>query len=60
MAKEIELGNLTEVEMLKRRLSGEPLQYILGEWSFYKYNFKVGEGVLIPRPETEMIPEYTQ
>lgn len=38
-----------------RRLSGEPLQYILGEWDFYGLPFKVGEGVLIPRQDTETI-----
>ncbi len=40
---------------VKRRTDGEPLQYILGEWEFMGLNFKVGEGVLIPRPETEML-----
>ncbi|MBR2876395.1 MAG: peptide chain release factor N(5)-glutamine methyltransferase [Clostridia bacterium] len=45
-------------ECLEKRKKRVPLQYILGEWSFYKHNFKVGEGVLIPRPETELIPEY--
>ena len=37
---------------VKRRLSGEPLQYILGEWEFSDLKFKVGKGVLIPREET--------
>ena len=40
-----------------RRLSGEPLQYILGEWEFYGLPFYVGEGVLIPRQDTETIAE---
>lgn len=37
------------------RKSGIPLQYILGHWDFYDMTFFVGDGVLIPRPETEMI-----
>lgn len=40
---------------VKRRTDGEPLQYILGEWEFMGLDFKVGKGVLIPRPETEML-----
>lgn len=44
-------------DMLKRRLSGYPLQYLIGEWSFYACDFKVGEGVLIPRQDTETIAE---
>ncbi len=42
---------------VNRRLSGEPLQYILGVWEFMGFEFFVGEGVLIPRPETEIIVE---
>lgn len=43
--------------LLERRLNGEPLQYLLGEWEFYGLPFKVGKGVLIPRPDTEVLVE---
>lgn len=44
--------------VITRRESGEPLQYILGKWDFYDLTFIVGEGVLIPRPETEMLVDF--
>lgn len=43
--------------LLRRRLSGEPVQYLLGEWEFFGLPFAVGPGVLIPRPETEQLAE---
>ena len=39
--------------LVSRRVNGEPLQYLLGAWSFLDETFEVGPGVLIPRPETE-------
>ena len=41
--------------MIKRRSTGEPLQYIIGETSFRTINVACAPGVLIPRPETEML-----
>lgn len=49
--------NLAE-NMINRRINGEPLQYIIGEWDFMGMTLRVGKGVLIPRPETEILCEY--
>ncbi len=43
--------------LTKRRAEHFPLQYILGQWEFFGYPFKVGKGVLIPRPDTETLVE---
>lgn len=40
---------------IARRAAGEPLQYLLGAWPFMAHSFAVGPGVLIPRPETELL-----
>lgn len=48
----------TKIRSLVKKLTdGEPLQYLLGEWEFWGYPFKVGKGVLIPRPDTETLVE---
>ncbi len=44
-------------EMVKRRISGEPLAYITNSRGFYGLEFKVTPEVLIPRPETETLVE---
>jgi release factor glutamine methyltransferase len=43
------------MEMARRRVSGEPIQYIVGSWSFMGRAYRVGEGVLIPRDDTEVV-----
>ncbi len=43
--------------MLDRRRTGEPLQYVLGIWSFRRLELVVDRRVLIPRPETETVVE---
>lgn len=43
------------LKFIEKRISGEPLQYILGEWSFMGFDFKVGRGVLIPRDDMEVV-----
>ena len=45
-------------QYVKQRVKGYPLQYILGEVEFYDTVLKVKEGVLIPRPETELMVDY--
>lgn len=43
--------------LLDRRIKGEPLAYLLGEWDFYGKSFYVTPSVLIPREDTEVLVE---
>jgi release factor glutamine methyltransferase len=45
--------------LARERAGGRPLQYILGEWPFLGMMLEVGEGVLIPREETELLVRTT-
>jgi release factor glutamine methyltransferase len=42
-------------ELVRQRAEGTPVAYLVGRREFYSLNFKIGPGVLIPRPESELI-----
>ena len=44
-------------ELVRRRLAGEPVAYIIGEWEFYGLPLDISRDVLIPRMDTELLAE---
>jgi release factor glutamine methyltransferase len=46
------------LQSIERRIQGEPVSYITNKKDFLNYTFYVPTGVLIPRPETELLVEY--
>lgn len=64
-AEDILLGRVTPTDeesilcknLAKKRSQHYPLQYLLGKWEFYGHSIFIGEGVLIPRQETELLCE---
>jgi len=54
-----DMDSLPDVEkfqnLIQRRATNEPYEYIVGSASFYDIHLEVEEGVLIPRPETEIL-----
>ena len=47
----------TVEELTQRHLAGEPVAYLIGEWSFYGLTLDISEAVLIPRTDTEVLAE---
>jgi len=43
--------------LINERSRGKPIGYLIGKKEFWKYEFYIEEGVLIPRPDTEVIVE---
>ena len=43
--------------LIRKRLAGHPLDHLTGRKEFWSLPFKVGPGVLVPRPETELVVE---
>ena len=44
-------------DLVRRRLAGEPVAYIIGEWEFYGMPLDISRDVLIPRADTEILAE---
>ncbi|ERJ75346.1 hypothetical protein HMPREF0653_01916, partial [Prevotella disiens JCM 6334 = ATCC 29426] len=56
---ELSADDVNELEKIMLRLeTGEPIQYVLGSARFCGRQFGVGKGVLIPRPETELLCQW--
>jgi len=56
--KNIKPGQIKKIrKMLKLRVIGWPLPYLIGQKSFYNLDFYVNKNTLIPRPESELIVE---
>ncbi len=52
-----EYGNPALLQALQRRTEHYPLQYLIGEWSFYRQRYEVSPACLIPRQDTEILVE---
>ncbi len=57
LATDKDYTSATLARAVERRCAREPLQYIIGEWDFMGYTFKVTPDTLIPRADTELLCE---
>jgi len=46
-------------QLITERSKGKPIAYLIGKKDFWKYEFEIKDGILIPRPDTEIIVEET-
>ena len=46
-------------DLVRRHLEGEPVAYLIGEWEFYGLPLDISRDVLIPRPDTEVLGEWS-
>ena len=65
LLRDLSLYTTDKVEVLvqeytERRLKGEPVAYITGDWEFYGLPMKVSKDVLIPRADTELLVDLTK
>lgn len=57
LEKEVDYTGSALLSALEKRAARYPLQYLLGEWQFYRQTYEVTPDCLVPRPDTEILVE---